>query len=118
MYSKVKMLKVKRLLSTTDTTELTRDGESFMLTKQVNQQAKDTTANSDSTSTDHSTSDQDFQCKELLKPTALTSLSEDGERTPTPRDSSSMEFQRPSRATTGRTDQLTSTPMANTTTCT
>jgi hypothetical protein len=110
MSSKAKMLKDKRLSYTPDTTRLTRDGDLFMLTKPRRSQVKDMTETSDSISTDHSISDPDFQCKELLKPTVLILISEDGEETPRPSNGSSMVFQRPLSITTGKTDQLISLP--------
>jgi len=66
---------------------------------------KESTKNSASMSTDHSISDQDFQCKELLKlMETTTSHSTDGilqERTNS--NGGSMEFPRQSEINTGRT---------------
>jgi hypothetical protein len=62
-----KILKDKRLLSGRDTTELTRDGLLSILTKQRKKLVRDMIENTDSTSTEHSSSDQDSQCKELPK---------------------------------------------------
>jgi hypothetical protein len=67
MSSKEKMLKPRKLLFGRDIMDLTRDGELFMLTNQRRRDHLDSTKNTDSTSTDCSTSDQDSQCKELLK---------------------------------------------------
>lgn len=66
MSIKTRTLKDKRLLSGESTTAGTRDGELSILTSQRRKQAKDLTKNMDSISTDQCTSDQDFQCRELL----------------------------------------------------
>jgi len=59
---------------------------------------------SDSTSTDHSTLSQDFQCKELFKlKEATTSLSTDGLRTELLNNGGSIHFLRPLEVNTGRT---------------
>jgi hypothetical protein len=59
--------KDKKFLSGTDTTEPTRDGESSILIKLERTEPRVTTTNGASISADHSTSDQDSQCKELPK---------------------------------------------------
>jgi proline dehydrogenase len=56
-----KMLKVKRLLSMVDTTDLTKDGELTMLTEQEKKELRVFTTAGDSISTESSTSDQDSQ---------------------------------------------------------
>jgi hypothetical protein len=61
MSIKERMLKDKKSLSTRNITELTRDGELFILIKLLRNQKPDIIQNSDSISTDHSTSDQDSQ---------------------------------------------------------
>jgi hypothetical protein len=61
MYMEVKMKKEERLLYGEDTTELTRNGESSILTRKERDQPRVTTPTSDSISTDHSTSDQECQ---------------------------------------------------------
>jgi hypothetical protein len=70
--------KVKPLLSTveTETTSkmLTKDGRLSTLINPKRIELKDSTRNSDSTSTDHSTSDQECQCKELLNATVPTTF--------------------------------------------
>jgi hypothetical protein len=55
------------LLSITDTTESTKDGELPILISMPRKEHLVTIKNMDSISTDFSTSDQDSQCKELLK---------------------------------------------------
>jgi hypothetical protein len=60
------MLKDKKLLFIKDIMAGTKDGELFILTKLPRKEPRDMTENMDSTSIDHSTSDQDFQCGELL----------------------------------------------------
>jgi hypothetical protein len=55
-------------------------------------------------STDHSSLDQEWELEELLNAMVLTTLiSEDGERVPTDKSSSSSQYPRPSDPTTGRT---------------
>jgi hypothetical protein len=66
MFTKTRILKDKRLLYGRDTTAGTKDGEFFILTKQHRKEQVDSIRNMDCTSTDHSTSDPDFQCRELL----------------------------------------------------
>jgi hypothetical protein len=56
-----KMLKVKRLLSMVDITDLTKDGELSMLTKQEKKELRVFTTAGDSISTESSISDQDSQ---------------------------------------------------------
>jgi hypothetical protein len=59
MFQVVKIQKVKRLSSGADTTKPTRDGELSTLTEQRRDQPRDFPETSVSTSTDHSTSDQE-----------------------------------------------------------
>ena len=92
----------------TKPTMLTRDGRLSTLTKLKQLELRASTRNSVSTSTDHSTSDQECQCKELLSATELTtSGSRDGERMLEPNNGTSMKSQRPSRTTTGSHTHLT-----------
>jgi hypothetical protein len=72
------MLKDKMFKSGEDTTELTRDGLLSILTKLRRDQPADSTKTSVSISTESSTSDQDSQCRELLKQLELMLDSEDG----------------------------------------
>jgi len=67
MSIKTRILKDKKLLSGRDIMAGTRDGELSILTNQRKKLLRDMIENMDSTSTEHSTSDQDFQCGELLK---------------------------------------------------
>jgi hypothetical protein len=66
MSTKAKMLKAKRLLFGRDITDQTRDGLSFTLIRQRRLEPRDTIHPSDSTWTEHSTSDQECQWEELL----------------------------------------------------
>jgi hypothetical protein len=66
MSSKERMLKDKRSLLGKNTMDLTRDGELCMLTQQRKKEQADGIKNTDSISIDHSTSDQECQCGELL----------------------------------------------------
>jgi hypothetical protein len=70
------MKKVQLLLSTiemeTKPTMPTRDGRLSILIKLKPLELRVSTRNSDSISTDHSTSDQECQCKELLSATVPT----------------------------------------------
>jgi hypothetical protein len=77
MFIKTKMLKDNKLLSGTDTMVLTKDGELSTLTKHPKKDHLDMTENTDSISIEHSTSDQDSQCGELLKLFPTISDSED-----------------------------------------
>jgi hypothetical protein len=61
------MLKDKEFGSGRDIMEPIRDGESSMLTNPRRKEPLDTIENTDSISTEHSTSDLDSQCGELLK---------------------------------------------------
>jgi hypothetical protein len=61
MFQEEKILKDKPFGSGRNTEEPTRDGQFSMLTRHQRQRLKDSTKNSASISTDHSTSDQDFQ---------------------------------------------------------
>ena len=74
--------KVNQSSSGATTEKLTRDGESSILTKLRRSKIRDFTRIPDSTSTDHSTSDQDFHSRESLRCTETdTSTLEDGSRT-------------------------------------
>jgi hypothetical protein len=108
---KVKPLRLQPEMVTTATTK-TKDGRSSILTRLRNSEPRASTRSLDSTSTDHSTSDQECQCKELLSATVpTTSGSRDGERTSELSNGTSMKFQRPSRTTTGSLTHLTSKEM-------
>jgi hypothetical protein len=91
MFLETKTLKDNKSLSTRDMEETTRDGKYSTLIRQRLCQAKASAKNTDSTSTDHSTSSQDFHSRELLKETEATSHSEDGERTNNNKYGSSMD---------------------------
>jgi hypothetical protein len=82
-----------------------------MLIKLQRLKQKDSMKNSVSTLTDHSTLDQDFQCKELLNAMVPTTFgSRDGEMVLKPSNGTLMKFQRPSRTTTGNLIHLTFNP--------
>ena len=74
MSLQAKMKKVKQLVSKTTLARATRNGEFYILTKLPRLKPRDSTKNSVSISIDHSTSDQDFQCKELLNAMVLTTF--------------------------------------------
>jgi hypothetical protein len=61
MFMETEMKKEEMSLSGRDMEVPTRDGESSMLTKQERPKPRDLTETSDSTSIDHSTSDQECQ---------------------------------------------------------
>jgi hypothetical protein len=65
MFTKTRILKDKRLLSGESTTAGIRDGESCILTNLPRRELLDSIKSMDCTSTDHSSSDPDFQCREL-----------------------------------------------------
>jgi hypothetical protein len=67
MFQVVKMLKDKRLSSMEDTIKSTKDGESSTLTHQRKTEPQELTKTLDLKLTNHSTSDQECQCTELLK---------------------------------------------------
>jgi hypothetical protein len=109
MFIKTKILKDKRLLSGRDITDGIRDGESSIWTNPERKVQRDTTPNSVSTSADHSTLDQECQCKELSNALAPTTLSSEDMSEEEPlKDSSSILPARPSSLNTGRTDPWTS----------
>jgi len=56
-----RIMKVNQLLCGARMVEQTRDGQLFMLINQPRSKIRELTMNSDSMSTDHSTSDLDFQ---------------------------------------------------------
>jgi hypothetical protein len=66
MSTKERIEKDKRLLYGESTMAGIRDGESCILTNLPRKDQVDSTKNMDCTSTDHSSSDPDFQCRELL----------------------------------------------------
>jgi hypothetical protein len=90
MFKVVKMLKDKEFGSGADTIRPTRDGELPMLTSTKRKKERDITETTDSISPDHSTSDQECQCKELLRESEVMLDSEDGERTKNNNNSSSI----------------------------
>jgi len=61
MSQETEILKCKMFMLGRDMEVQTRDGESSMLTNKRDKEEKDSTVTSDSISTEHSTSDQDFQ---------------------------------------------------------
>jgi hypothetical protein len=77
MSIKERMLKDNKLLSGIDTMDSTRDGELSIPTKLPRKEDLDSIENMDSISTEHSTSDLDSQCGELLKLFLTTLDSED-----------------------------------------
>jgi hypothetical protein len=80
-----------------------------MLIKLAKIEPRASTKSSDYTSTDHSTSDQDFHSKEFSSATVpTTSGSRDGEEMSEPSNGTSMRFPRPSRTTTGSHTHLIS----------
>jgi hypothetical protein len=111
MLKEAKMLKVEMLSFGTDTMELTRDGKSSMLTKHQRFQQKVLMSNSDSTSTDHSTSNQECHSIELLRHMeTTTSITEDGSRTRHNKCGHSTVLIRQSTTETGRTIALKLNP--------
>jgi hypothetical protein len=66
MSIKIRMLKDKRSLSGRDIMAGIKDGELSILTNLPRKDQVDSIKNMDCTSTDHSSSDLDFQCRELL----------------------------------------------------
>jgi hypothetical protein len=72
MSIKEKILKDNKSLLGRNIMDLTRDGELSMLTNIPRLEQVDMTENMDSISIEHSTSDQDFQCGELLKMYPIT----------------------------------------------
>jgi len=116
-----KMMKELLLLLTTGmvtkTIMPTKDGRLYISTKLKQLELRASTKSSVSTSTDHSTSDQECQCKELLNAMVPTmSGSEDGERTLLLNNGTSMRSPRPSRTTTGRATHSISNPTVDLTT--
>jgi hypothetical protein len=77
MSFKERILKDKSVLCIKSIMDLIRDGKLSTLTKLPRRDPRDLTVNTDSTSIDHSTSDQDSQCGELLKLFLTTLDSED-----------------------------------------
>jgi len=105
------MLKDKLLEFTETMVKLTRNGESSISTKLMLLKLRDSTKNSVSTSTDHSTSDLECQCKESLQCTETTGfISEDGlQIMPSMLNGDSMRSPRLSSTCTGRTTLWKST---------
>jgi hypothetical protein len=101
MSIKERTLKPKRLLSGKSTMDSTRDGELSMLTKLLRREDLDSTESTDSISIEHSTSDQDSQCGELLK--LFLTILDSEDIMPEERDNklgSSIEFRIPSSLNT------------------
>jgi hypothetical protein len=98
------MKKQDKSLPGRDTTVPTRDGKSYTLTKLNQYQRRDSTKNSDSMSTDHSTSSQDSQSRELFNATVpLMSDSTDTSRTERINSTTSSQLARLSDLNNGRT---------------
>jgi hypothetical protein len=98
-------------------TMLTKNGKSSILTKLLQLEPRVSTRNLDSTSTDHSISDQDFHSRELLNATELTmSGSRDGERMLPLNNGILMVSPRLSRTTNGRATHLIFNQMEHQTT--
>jgi hypothetical protein len=94
--------KETKLLSGEDTMVQIRDGLLPILIKLLRKQPLDTRANGASISADHSTSDQDSQCRELLNVSVLTILSlRNGPREEKLSNSDSMLLPRPLEVCTG-----------------
>jgi hypothetical protein len=107
-----KMLKLKRLLFGRDTVAETRNGRCNMLTKQRMLKRRDLLVTSVSMPTDHSTSDQDSQCKESWSASEpIISLLEDGERIHWHNNGTSTQFQRLSDLSNGPTEPSKSRAM-------
>jgi hypothetical protein len=77
MSIKERMLKDNKLLSGRDIMAGTKDGQLSTQTNQPRRELLDMIKNTDSISTEHSTSDLDFQCGELLKMSPTISDLED-----------------------------------------
>jgi hypothetical protein len=102
--TKAKTQNIKKLFFTRDMEIETRNGKSNILTQSVRRTTRDLTKTLVSIQTDHSTSDQDFQCKELWNVSEPTTwYSRDGERMLQPSNSSSTQFQRPLDPNNGKT---------------
>jgi hypothetical protein len=92
-----------------------KDGELSILTKQRDLKPRELTMTSDSTSTDHSTSDQECFSRESLNSLELTTLSlRDTQREELNNSSTSMDRLTPSSLTDIKTDLLTSKTMETT----
>jgi hypothetical protein len=101
------MLKDRMSKSTIDTTEPIRDGRYSILTRRQRLKPRGSMKNSASISTDHSTLDQDFQCRELLSATEpIMSGSEDGERMLWVNNGTLMKSPRLSRVNSGSLTHL------------
>jgi hypothetical protein len=99
-----------------DMEELTRDGRSSMKMRKKEKLAKDLMKTSVSTSIDHSISDLDFQCKELLSVSEPTMLSlNHGFKIESHSNSSSIMLARLSDLNNGRTMLWKSKAMEETT---
>jgi hypothetical protein len=109
MSSKVRTRKDKLFRFIIDTMVPTKDGRFSILTRRQRLKPRDSMKNLDSISIDHSTLDQDSQCRELLSAMEpITSGSEDGERMPWVNNGSSMRFPRQSSLNNGNITHLTS----------
>ena len=106
-----RMLKDKLLSFGRNTVEPTRDGMLFILMKTRDHKRRDSTRNSDSTATDHSTWFQDSHSEELLNHMVpITLLLTDTSKEETINNGSSTALTRPSDQTTGRTTPSKSNP--------
>ena len=104
MSIKVKTQSINKLSSTRDTVERTRNGQFNIWTQSRRFRLRDSLVTSVSMPTDHSTSDQDSQCKEwwsLSEPTIL--FWRDGERMSLLSNSSLIQLLRPLDLNNGRT---------------
>ena len=113
MLLELKMKKVNQFRYTRHMANKTKNGMSDISMKPRNK-PRDSTVNSVSTSTDHSTSDQECQCKEswnLLVPTM--SPLRDGERMFQHNNGGSIKNQRPSIHNNGRTMLWKFNPMVD-----
>jgi len=111
MSREAKMRKDMQLVFGVTIEESINNGKLFILIKPPSLKPRDSTKNSDSTSTDHSILDQDCHSKELLSATVpTTSGSRDGERMSDNNNGTSTRSPRPSRTTTGSLTHLTSNP--------
>jgi hypothetical protein len=114
MSIQAEMKKVERLSFGTSTVVLTKDGRLSTKMSTKRSKLRENLKNSDSTLIDHSISDLDTECKELLNALELIILSlRDGERINHNNNSGSTESPRLSDQTTGKTTQWKSNQMAH-----
>jgi hypothetical protein len=100
----LKIKRVKQLDYGREMVESIKDGVLDMLTKHQRLRLRDSTKNSDSSSTDHSTLFLNYHSTELLRAQEQTILfSRDGERTGSDNNSTSMRDPRQSDLNNGRT---------------